>query len=99
MRPYRFRPEALAEFEEAVSYYLEVSPDVSSRFVDAFEAAVDFARENPQAGVQVRGDVRRWNFRLFPYALMFRSVEDVIEIIAVMHARRDPEHWKSRLRE
>jgi plasmid stabilization system protein ParE len=49
--------------------------------------------------VRVRGDVRRWNLRHFPYALIFRRVDDVIEIIAVMHARREPEYWKSRLRE
>jgi plasmid stabilization system protein ParE len=45
---FRLRPEALAEFEEAVDYYLELSPEVASRFVDAFEAAVNFARENPR---------------------------------------------------
>jgi plasmid stabilization system protein ParE len=81
-----------------VNYYLELSPEVASRFVDAFEAAVDFARENPQAVVRVRGDVRRWNLCRFPYALIFRRVDDVIEVIAVMHARREPEYWKYRLR-
>jgi plasmid stabilization system protein ParE len=95
---FRFCPEALAEFEEAVDYYLELSPEAASRFVDAFEAAVEFARANPRAVVRVRGEVRRWNLRRFPYALIFRSVDDVIEILAVMHARREPEYWKSRLR-
>jgi plasmid stabilization system protein ParE len=95
---FRFRPEALAEFEEAVSYYLDLSPDVASRFVDAFEAAIDFVRESPQAAARVRGDVRRWNLRRFPYALIFRTVDDVIEIIAVMHARREPEYWQSKVR-
>lgn len=97
MTRFRLRPEALAEFEEAVDHYLELSPEVASRFVDAFEAAVDFARENPQAVVRVRGHVRRWNLSRFPYALIFRRVDDVLEIIAVMHARREPEYWKYRL--
>lgn len=97
MSRFRLRPEALAEFEEAVDYYLELSPEVASRFVDAFEAAVDFARENPQAVVRVRGAVRRWNLSRFPYALIFQRVDDVIEVVAVMHARREPEYWKDRL--
>ena len=99
MRRFRFRPEALAEFEEAVDYYLELSPEVASRFVDAFEAAVDYARQNPQAVVRVKGGTRRCNLRRFPYALIFRLVDDVIEIIAVMHARREPEYWQTRVRE
>jgi toxin ParE1/3/4 len=96
VKRFRFRPEALAEFEEAVDYYLELSPEVASKFVDAFEAAIDFIRANPQAAMRVRADIRRWNLRRFPYALIFRRDDDVIEIIALMHARREPEYWKPR---
>ncbi|WP_437332047.1 hypothetical protein [Sorangium sp. So ce394] len=41
---FRLHPRALQEFEEAVDYYLDLSPEVASRFVDAFEAAVSFVR-------------------------------------------------------
>ena len=66
MRRFHFGPSALEEFEEAVEYYLALSPDAASRFVDAFETAVDFVRENPLATALVEGDVRRWNLRRFP---------------------------------
>jgi plasmid stabilization system protein ParE len=96
---YRFRPEALREFEEAVDYYLELSPEAASGFVDAFEEAVDFVLKNPRAAVQVERRARRWNLRRFPYALIFRSTDGTLEIIAVMHVRRDPGYWLSRVRE
>ncbi|HSN98519.1 MAG TPA: type II toxin-antitoxin system RelE/ParE family toxin [Candidatus Nanopelagicales bacterium] len=70
MRRYRLDPRALQEFEEAVEYYLRLSPDTASRFVDEFEAAVAFVRRNPEAAARVEGDVKRWNFRRFPYALI-----------------------------
>lgn len=97
MRRFRFGPRALEELEEAVDYYLERSSDAAAGFVDAFEAAVHFVRESPQAAACVTGDVRRWNLRRFPYALIYRMVDDVIVIIAVMHGRREPDYWKDRL--
>ncbi|WP_437595993.1 type II toxin-antitoxin system RelE/ParE family toxin [Sorangium sp. So ce590] len=97
MRRFRFHPRALQEFEEAVDHYLELSPEAASRFVDAFEAAVGFARRNPDAAARIEDDVRRWNLRKFPYALIYRLSSEHIVIIAVMHARREPGYWKSRI--
>ncbi len=98
MRKFRFDPRALQEFEEAVDHYLGLSPDAASRFVDAFEEAVEFVRENPQAAVRVEGEVRRSNLRRFPYALIYRVVNDSVVIVAVVHGRRGPEYWKSLVR-
>lgn len=92
----RFEPRALREFEEAVEHYLEISPEVASRFVDEFEAAVDFVRQNPTVLARVDGDVRRRNLRRFPYALIYRPTDDSVILIAVMHARREPAYWKTR---
>ncbi len=97
---YRFDPRALAEFEEAVDYYLRQSPDAASWFVDEFEAAVSFVLENPRTPLRVEGrvdgEIRRWNLRRFPYAMFYRPNADGITIISMMHARRDPDFWKTR---
>jgi plasmid stabilization system protein ParE len=98
VRRFHFDPRALAEFEEAVDYYLALSPEAAARFVDAFEVAVDFVRENPQAAARIEGDVKRWNLRRFPYALIFRIVDDHVIIVAVMHGRRASGYWRSRVR-
>jgi plasmid stabilization system protein ParE len=97
VRRFRFHPRAFSELVEAVDFYLELSPQAASGFVDAFETAVAFVRENPGAAVRVERDVRRWNLRRFPYAVIFRDGDDGIVIIAVMHARREPRYWKGRL--
>jgi toxin ParE1/3/4 len=93
---HRLHPDALQEFEEAVEHYLALSPDTASRFVDEFEAAVAFVRRNPEAAARIEGNVKRWNFRRFPYALIYQVVDNRLVILAVMHGRRDPDYWKSR---
>ena len=98
MRGFRFHVEALREFEEVVEYYSARSPEAASGFVDAFEAAATFLLENPQVGTRLDCGARRWNLRRFPYALIFRAVDDIVEIVAVMHERREPEYWRNRLR-
>ncbi|WP_437995710.1 type II toxin-antitoxin system RelE/ParE family toxin [Sorangium sp. So ce185] len=94
---FRLHPRALQEFEEAVDYYLDLSPEVASRFVDAFEAAVSFVRRNPDAAARIEGDVRRWNLRKFPYALIYRISNEHVVVLAVMPARREPGYWKNRI--
>jgi plasmid stabilization system protein ParE len=90
----RFEPRALEEFSAIVDHYVHQSADVASRFVDEFDGATSFLAENPVAPVVVEGDVRRWNLNKFPYAIYFRPRTEGILIVAIMHARRDPDAWK-----
>lgn len=95
---HRLDPRALEDFEAAVEYYLRLSPEAASMFVDEFEAAVAFVSQNPAAAALIDSDVRRWNFRRFPYALLYRLIDERVVILGVMHARRDPKVWKARTR-
>jgi toxin ParE1/3/4 len=45
---------------------------------------------------RVKGDTRRAAVRRFPYAVYFRPIKDEIIVLAVMHGRRLPRHWRSR---
>ena len=44
----------------------------------------------------VRGSARRALLRRFPYAVFFVASPDLVNIIAYLHARRDPRHWQER---
>lgn len=52
---HRLDPRALEEFEAAVEYYLRLSSEAASRFVDEFEAAVAFVSQNPEAAARIEG--------------------------------------------
>jgi plasmid stabilization system protein ParE len=60
------------------------------------ERAVEFVRVNPEAGTPIRGAIRRWLIRRFPYSVIYREEESRIYILAVAHQRRRPEYWSDR---
>ena len=41
-------------------------------------------------------DVRCCRPRRFPYVVYYRARTDCVEVLAVMHVRRDPSSWQSR---
>ena len=61
------------------------------------ERTVAAIAAHPQAGVVVRGDIRRRLLRRFPFALFYSINTEEILSIAVMDLRRDPEYWVGRL--
>ena len=53
----------------------------------------------PDAYPLIEADVRRCLTRTFPFGVLFRDKPDVIEVIAVMHLRREPGCWAKRQKE
>jgi plasmid stabilization system protein ParE len=43
-------------------------------------------------------DIRRRLIGRFPYAILYSDEGQTVYILAVMHLRRDPDYWKSRLK-
>jgi len=40
---------------------------------------------------------RRYLLKNFPYYLIYREINNEIEVVAVMHERRRPGYWRHRL--
>ena len=53
--------------------------------------------ENPDLYAEVDPDIRRAVLPRFPYSIFYRVRADVIEILAILHHRRDPLVWRSRI--
>ena len=51
----------------------------------------------PQMYAVVLRDVRRGKLRRFPYLIYYRVLPDRIEVIALLHASRDPKLWQERV--
>jgi len=83
------RPEfhrlAERELNEAAQYYDGEEP----RCLQSIEA-------QPEAGVILRGSVRRRLLRRFPYALLYKIQPSGIRILAVMNLKRRPTYWVGR---
>ena len=98
-RVLRVEPEALAELQEAASWYNRERPGLGLEFLDAVESTLARVRELPGvfAVVMERPLVRRALLRRFPYAVVFTVHEDAIHVIAYAHAKRRPLYWARRL--
>ncbi|MEM9451816.1 MAG: type II toxin-antitoxin system RelE/ParE family toxin [Cyanobacteria bacterium P01_E01_bin.6] len=95
---YVFHPEALTEYSEAVRYFAEQRVDLAQAFIDAVEDAVYRLRDAPNRYPVIDADIRRCLTRKFPYAILYVIEPDFILVLAVMHCKKKPGYWKSRLK-
>jgi len=96
----RWHPEAQSEAAEAARFYEERQPSLEQRFLDILEDALHRIRRHPQLYPKVVGEVHHHQCKLFcfPYGIIYRIKLEAIEILAIMHLRREPGYWKSRSR-
>jgi plasmid stabilization system protein ParE len=101
MRTYGFHPEAIAEYQDAANFYLErASPLIAASFVAELETSISKILLNPETWPVAEAPlIRRHLIHRFPYALYYRweSQHNRVAIYAVMHLRRKPGYWKSRI--
>lgn len=45
----------------------------------------------------MRGDIRRFLVKTFPYGIVYAPVENDIFVLAIMHFKREPDYWLGRL--
>jgi toxin ParE1/3/4 len=90
--------EALAEFGEAAHYYDEQVDDLGDRFAGQIEASAARIRINPLMPRCFYRECRKVKADKFPYLVIYRVKNDVVQILAVMHTSRHPDYWKSRLK-
>jgi len=86
---------AEAELQDAAAWYDERSPGLGLRFVLAVHTKADEVAEAPQRWHLAAG-TRRVLMGRFPYALVYREVDEEIEIVAVAHLHRRPAYWSHR---
>lgn len=63
----------------------------------ALNQVFDQIRPFPESHAIYREDVRRAKVGRTPYNLYYRILADRIEVVAVIHGRRDPKSWQHRV--
>jgi len=93
-----FHPLVSRDLRNALSYYeAEAGPGVAGRFQDEFRSLAAAIEENPKRFHGVAGsNLRRANFRSFPYHLLFEETTDRLRIMVLRHHRRHPEYGTGR---
>lgn len=88
---------AEAELADAVSYYNGQSEGLGFEFAAEVKQTIARILRFPEAWTMLSPRTRRCRTKRFPYALIYQARGDSILIIAVMHLRRHPDTWRSRM--
>lgn len=95
-REIRFTALAARDVTSAGDWYEAQRSGLGAEFEQIVGASLALIRQVPEAGPVVLKDVRRLLLPRFPYALYYRLTDQVIEIRACLHSRRDPKRWRRR---
>ncbi len=91
-----FRQDAETDVADAAAWYENQSAGLGAEFLDEILAACNIIAENPQIYPVLHRSTRRAVIHKFPFGIYYRVENDLVTIVAVMHASRDPSKWKKR---
>jgi len=90
------RPEAEADTKDAYLWYEAQRKGLGESFLLCIEEALSRISRNPLLYSIVHKNVRRVLLHRFPFGVFFIESENHISVLAVLHARRNPDAWKGR---
>lgn len=95
-----FRAEAMGDLENALNYFAQFAVKNDTRFKFDLEQCIEQIREFPESHQKVFSDVRRALLTRFSYAIYYvvNLEDETIEVLAILDARRNPDHWQSRMK-
>jgi plasmid stabilization system protein ParE len=95
--PLVFRQEVAPEVDAVYHRYESEREGLGEEFLDALEEAYDRIAEFPDGPALLYRDVRVRSTHRFPYGVYYRTTENQILVIAVVHLHRGARAWKSRM--
>jgi toxin ParE1/3/4 len=98
MTSLRYHSAVKAEVKAAFDYYWDDSQSAALNFNRNLQAAYRKLRKYPRLYPEYLHGTRRVLLDRYPYFVVFRELDDAIQIIAVAHAKRRPGYWKTRLK-
>jgi toxin ParE1/3/4 len=95
-KPLRLRPRARADIAAITRHYAsEAGETVALAFVAALQTAFAHMAAHPASGSLRHAEaagipgLRFWPLRRFPYLLLYLDRDDHLDVVRVLHARRD----------
>jgi plasmid stabilization system protein ParE len=90
------RDEAAADLEAAADWYEARRTGLGGEFLRTVRGLLAGIARAPLEYPVARGEVRRARVRRFPYVVFYVVEPAHVEVLAVLHGRRDPQVWQSR---
>lgn len=80
-----------------MNYYEDARPGLGNRFLDAVAKAIKNAQLFPDSFPIFDDDCHKVGVRRFPYSVVYRVRESEIQVVSVLHTKRDPKSIRDRL--
>jgi len=96
-KPLEIHPSALAELKSALSWYLERNESAAVKFAAEIDRAMELLIAAPQRWPAGEHGSRKFVLRRFPFAIVDREKQAVIQVLVIAHGHRRPGYWKDRL--
>ena len=87
---------AVADLDEALTYYGGVRAELVTALLDEVEAGKKAIVRFPLAWKPLPGGLRSYALHRFPYAVIYWPGQEEILILAYAHVRRRPGYWRDR---
>jgi plasmid stabilization system protein ParE len=78
-------------------WYEERRSGLGEEFLQEIRARLNLIEENPLRHAVVHKTARQTLVRRFPYKVFYVFENDRVEVLAVVHAKRDPTVWQKRV--
>ena len=91
------RPEARADLLDTFYWYQEQREGLGFDFKLCVDQVFSSIQRNPLIHKTVYQGIRRAVTKRFPFGIFYIVKQEVIIVLAVLHARRDPDSWKTRI--
>jgi toxin ParE1/3/4 len=91
------RPEAEEDLGQAYHWYESQRKGLGDDFLLCVESALARITRNPDRYRKIHENIRRILINRFPFGIFFIDDEHHLVVLAVLHARRNPNAWKDRV--
>jgi plasmid stabilization system protein ParE len=90
--------KAQEDLDDAFLWYEKQERGLGKEFIQCIDAKIAELHRHPLHNQIVQSKrVRRALINRFPFSIYFVNEEELITIFAILHQRRSPEFWKSRI--
>lgn len=101
-KPVRLNEFAEKEILDELRGHRAEREELANRLWNDIQTIIRIVGEYPRIGgrvtrPRVRGMVRRFPLRRFPFFIIYREHDNYIEIVALAHMSRKPNYWRSRI--
>ncbi len=93
----RFHPEVYKDVASAYDWYESYANGLGNDFTCELELGLESIASMPEAWSKFGRKFRRFHMSRFPFAIVYSFGDQCVYVLAVMHQRRKPDFWKSRI--